>query len=221
MNSQRTTILGLFVLAVLAVLAYFTLFLTDFALFAERPTLRVRFAETNGLREGDSVLVAGMRWGRVKSLVFDPQAPTDARITVTASLNEPLPLRTGFSISIRDATLLGGRNLWIDPGPPSGGSDEPDHHLNGGGLSCCVGAQDGKKFPAGNLQVDPIHCSKGSEVFGQAFQFNHGENLIIQCPTMASLTNWRRSGSWILSNSPARLTKAMTSSCPGNRALRR
>jgi len=120
MNSQRTTILGLFVLAVLAVLAYFTLFLTDFALFAERPTLRVRFAETNGLREGDSVLVAGMRWGRVKSLVFDPQAPTDARITVTASLNEPLPLRTGFSISIRDATLLGGRNLWIDPGPPSG-----------------------------------------------------------------------------------------------------
>ena len=118
MNAQRTTILGLFVLAVLAVLAYFTLFLTDFALFAERPTLRVRFAETNGLREGDSVLVAGMRWGRVKTLVFDPQAPADARITVTASLNEPLPLREGFSISIRDATLLGGRNLWIDPGPP-------------------------------------------------------------------------------------------------------
>ncbi len=120
MNANRTTILGLFVLATIAVLSYYTLFLTDFALFADRPQLRVRFSETNGLREGDSVLVAGMRWGRVQSLVYDPKAPVEERITVLASLNEPVPLREGFGISIRDATLLGGRNLWIDPGPPDG-----------------------------------------------------------------------------------------------------
>jgi len=120
MSIQRTTLLGLFFLVALGVLAYYTLFLTDFTLFGKQSDLTVRFSETNGLRQGDSVLVAGMRWGKVKSLDYDPSAPNDRRITVVASLKEELVLREGFTIKIEDATLLGGKNLAIDPGPADG-----------------------------------------------------------------------------------------------------
>lgn len=122
MNSQRTILLGLFFLATLGVLGYYTLFLTDFSPFKEKPELRVYFSETNGLRDGDSVLVAGMRWGRVKRMTFDPGAPNERRIVLIVALNEPLALRKSATIEIRDATLLGGKHVWIDPGPAG---DEP------------------------------------------------------------------------------------------------
>ena len=68
-----------------------------------------------------TVLVAGMRWGRVKKLTFDPTvADKTKRVTVTAVLNDELQLRDGFTIEIRDSTLLGGHQLAIDPGPAEG-----------------------------------------------------------------------------------------------------
>lgn len=120
MSGNRSILLGLFFLVTLSVLGYYTLFLTDFTLFQKQPEMRFHFAQTNGLREGDPVLVAGMRWGRIKKLTFDPQAPIEKRILVTAALNEALSLRQGYTIQIRDATLLGGKNLSIDPGPATG-----------------------------------------------------------------------------------------------------
>lgn len=117
MSSQRTVLLGLFFFVTLGVLGYYTLFLTEFTPFKDRPEVSAYFRETNGLRDGDPVLVAGMRWGRVKKMTFDPNAPEEKRIVLTASLYEPLELRRGATIEIRDATLLGGKNVWIDPGP--------------------------------------------------------------------------------------------------------
>ncbi len=131
MSIQRSVLIGLFFLVALSVLGYYTLFLTNFTLFKELPELTVQFSQANGLREGDSVLVAGVRWGRVKTMTFDPSAPNDRRITVTALLDDPLQLREGFSIRIEDATLLGGRNLTIDPGPPDGAPVEPSRMLFG------------------------------------------------------------------------------------------
>src|SRR5258708_28098627 len=52
----------------LGVLGYYTFVQSDLNLFGKKAELDVYFAQTNGLREGDSVLVAGMRWGKVKSL---------------------------------------------------------------------------------------------------------------------------------------------------------
>lgn len=131
MSGNRSVILGLFFLVALAILSYYTLFLTDFTLFRDRPEMTVQFSETNGLREGDGVLVAGMRWGRIKSLTFDPTAPIPTRVTVVASLDSKLPLRDGFKIQIKDATLLGGRNLSIDPGPADGAPVPEDTQLLG------------------------------------------------------------------------------------------
>ena len=131
MSGNRSILLGLFFLVTLSVLGYYTLFLTDFTLFKKQPEMRVLFSQTNGLREGDPVLVAGMRWGRIKKLTFDPTAPIDRRITVIAALNESLTLRQGFTIQIRDATLLGGKNLSIDPGPADGAVIRADQPLAG------------------------------------------------------------------------------------------
>jgi len=122
MTTKRTILLGLFFLGTLGILGYYTLFLTEFSPFKDKPELRVYFSETNGLREGDPVLVAGMRWGRVKRMTFDPRAPNERRIVLTVALNDPLALRRSATIEIRDATVLGGKNVWIDPGPSS---DEP------------------------------------------------------------------------------------------------
>jgi phospholipid/cholesterol/gamma-HCH transport system substrate-binding protein len=118
MNSQRSFLLGLLFLGALGILGYYTLFLTDFTLFGERHPITVHFAEAGGIRRGDAVLVAGVRWGRVDSVTYDPQARPERRVTVTATLDEPLVLREGFAIAIEDATLLGGHNLSIEPGPP-------------------------------------------------------------------------------------------------------
>jgi phospholipid/cholesterol/gamma-HCH transport system substrate-binding protein len=175
MSSQRTVLLGLFLLATVGVLGYYTLFLTDFTPFRDRPELRVHFAQTNGLREGDSVLVAGMRWGRVKKLTFDPAAPEKKRIVLTASLNEPLALREGAVIEIRDATLLGGKNVWIDPGPagaaPIPGDRELYGEVSGGLLDRLTGlvgdSEEGIGRILANLEQVTVNLREGKGVIGR------------------------------------------------------
>lgn len=118
MSNKKQIVLGAFFMTVLGILGYYTLFMTDFALFKKRQELVVHFPEANGLRTGDAVLVAGIRQGRVKSLSFDPAAELARRVTVMLTLDQELPLREGFTIRIADSTVLGGHELLIDPGPP-------------------------------------------------------------------------------------------------------
>jgi phospholipid/cholesterol/gamma-HCH transport system substrate-binding protein len=117
MSSSRQVLLGAFFVIVLSILGYYTLFLTDFSLFKETYQDVVHFPDAHGLRTGDPVLVAGMRRGRVRELTYDPAAPLERRITATLVMDEELLLRTGFDVRIEDATLLGGRQVYIDPGP--------------------------------------------------------------------------------------------------------
>jgi len=121
MTSSKQVLLGAFFVIVLSILGYYTLFLTDFSLFKETRDLVVHFPDAHGLRTGDPVLVAGMRRGRVRELTYDPGAPLERRITVALLMDEEVPLRAGFDVRIEDATLLGGRQVYIDPGPPEGG----------------------------------------------------------------------------------------------------
>jgi len=120
MNTQRQVLLGAFFVIVLLVLGVYTLFFTDVSLFKDRQMLTVHFESANGLRKGDSVLVAGIRDGRVQTLSYDPAAPLERRITVTLALDHEVQLRTGFDIFITDATVLGGKQVYIDPGPADG-----------------------------------------------------------------------------------------------------
>jgi len=124
MNNKRQLLLGTFFVIVFATLGYYTIFLTDFSLFAEEHELVVHFPDAAGLRQGDTVLVAGMRQGRVQELVYDPGADLERRITATLTMDELVLLREGFTIEIEDATMLGGKIVAIDPGP-AGGAEIP------------------------------------------------------------------------------------------------
>lgn len=118
MKSTRLLALGLLFVLTAGVLGFYTLFLTDIDIFGKASSITVHFPEARGLRQGDSVLVAGMRVGRVSELAFDPEAERDKRITVSLRLEHPLVLREDYEIAIEDATLLGGRNVAIEPGTP-------------------------------------------------------------------------------------------------------
>jgi phospholipid/cholesterol/gamma-HCH transport system substrate-binding protein len=131
MSNRRQLTLGAFFVVVLGVLSYYTLFLTDVPWFKEAHELVVHFDAAGGLRPGDSVLVAGIRQGRVTTLAYDPQAVLQRRVTVTLTLDQDIELREGFRIEIEDSTLLGGKQVAIDPGPPEGAEVPGDETLFG------------------------------------------------------------------------------------------
>ena len=117
MNSTRHMLLGAFIAFALSVLGYYTLFLNEFDPFGESHEVTIHFPNANGLRAGDSVLVAGVRWGKVKSLEFVPSAIAERRIKIIAKLEAPLTIREGHTFEIRDATMLGGRLVDLTSAP--------------------------------------------------------------------------------------------------------
>ena len=142
MNTKRQFLLGIFFLTALSVLAFYTLFLTDFTLFSTPTTEVVYFPKANGLREGDPVLVSGMRVGRVGKMEHDLRRDPTKRIRVILNIDddEKLEILEGYEIEIQESTMLGGRHVEIEPGifgkPPA-------VRLEDGGLE-------------GTVQVNPI-----------------------------------------------------------------
>lgn len=120
MSTQRQFVLGIFFLAALSILGFYTLFLTDFTLFGSQSQLVVRFPDAHGLREGDAVLLAGLRHGRVKDLEYRSDLPYDRRVEVLLNLDSEIELLEGARITIEESTFLGGRQINIDPGEPGG-----------------------------------------------------------------------------------------------------
>lgn len=131
MTSRQHMSLGLLFLVVSLVLGYFTLFKTDFSLFSERTGMTVWFEDAGGIRDGDPVLVAGVRWGEVDGLSYDatPEDPR-RRIKVDLTLREEIGLFSDHRITIRDATVLGGKNLVVEPGTAASGP-QPEGDLFG------------------------------------------------------------------------------------------
>lgn len=116
MNTRRQFLLGVFFLTSLSILVFYTLFFTNFTLFERVRRELVYFPEISGLREGDPVMVAGLRIGRVGQLQFDLNAPRDRRIKAELRLEQPVQIHQGYSISIRETTMLGGHHVEIEPG---------------------------------------------------------------------------------------------------------
>jgi phospholipid/cholesterol/gamma-HCH transport system substrate-binding protein len=117
MSNTQQTLLGLLAIVAMTMLGYYTLFMNDVNLFGDPIKMRVQFPLANGLREGDTVFVSGLRVGRVKNIDFNPHAATEEhRFTVLLHLEEQIPLFEDYAISIEESTLLGGRNVYISPG---------------------------------------------------------------------------------------------------------
>lgn len=116
---MRHFYVGLFVIVTLCVLGFYTLFMADVALFGTQQQVKVQFESAGGLREGDSVLLAGRRTGRVMQITYDANAPYERRITATLTLEEEIVLREDYVIQIVESTALGGRQVKIEPGDPT------------------------------------------------------------------------------------------------------
>ncbi|MCH2103605.1 MAG: MlaD family protein [Planctomycetes bacterium] len=173
MNPGRQLILGIFIVSALGLLGYYTLFLKEFSLFSEQAQISVTFDEARGLRAGDAVLVAGVRWGRVAEVEYDSTAELDRRITVVATLTNPVEFREGGSFQIKDSTLLGGRVLSIDPGPPGATVLPMDHPYRGAVVTSPLDAMG--ELISENSEAFSLTLNSLSEIVGDA---NEGRGVI-------------------------------------------
>jgi len=115
-NPLRQLLLGVFFVVTLAVLAVYTLFLTDAHLFSKPIQMTVYFEDANNLREGDPVQLLGARIGKVKEVEANIAAEKKKRIRTVLNLDKEIELLDDADISIRETSLLGGRHVFINPG---------------------------------------------------------------------------------------------------------
>ena len=121
---------GIFVFVGLAVLAFLILNSTgDFNPFEKKMRLKAHFAAADGLREGSSVQIAGVRIGEVESVrLLPPDSPEDAKIEAVMAVNSDLGgrpiterIRTDSTAQLIAVSVLANDKLInITPGSSSG-----------------------------------------------------------------------------------------------------
>jgi phospholipid/cholesterol/gamma-HCH transport system substrate-binding protein len=112
-KSTRDLVVGLFVLAGLATLAYLALQVGGVEGNGKGGLeLSAEFAEIGGLKERAPVVVSGVRVGRVKRIELTP----DLRAVVTLDVDARYKLPTDSSAAIRTEGLLGQQFVALEPG---------------------------------------------------------------------------------------------------------
>jgi phospholipid/cholesterol/gamma-HCH transport system substrate-binding protein len=107
---------GIFVLAGLACLAFLSIKVAKTEIFGGKGyEIHAIFSDTGGLKEGASVVIAGVKVGRIKSIVMDNY---EARVVL--SLPYDLKIQEDAIASIKTKGLIGEKYLVISPG----GSEE-------------------------------------------------------------------------------------------------
>jgi phospholipid/cholesterol/gamma-HCH transport system substrate-binding protein len=76
------------------------------------------------------VMVLGKKIGKVGAIDVDYERTTKP-VQMTLLLREAIPLRDGYRIEVRDAGVLGGKQIYIDPGPRTGAVTALDDNLQG------------------------------------------------------------------------------------------
>jgi len=108
-------LVGLFVIAALAVLAAGTLWLAGRPLFGgDRATYHVVMKDAGGLRAGDEVRSAGVPVGRIANLTLRPG--NDWPVLLQVSLGADIELRADARAKQSTAGIMGAPFLQIDPG---------------------------------------------------------------------------------------------------------
>ncbi|MGD9158224.1 MAG: outer membrane lipid asymmetry maintenance protein MlaD [Desulfobacteraceae bacterium] len=105
-------VVGIFVLAGILCLGYMSVKLAKMEVFSgDGYELYAIFSNAGGLKEGSSVLIAGMEVGRVKSITMEDY---EAKITIT--LPNSLKIQEDAIASIKTRGLIGEKFLAITPG---------------------------------------------------------------------------------------------------------
>ncbi len=113
-RTRRDTLLGLVFFGTLAFLLWATINLTDLAL-DRVPPLVVRFPDAGSAEAGTNVMVLGKKVGKVGAIDVDYDR-ADLPVKMTILLRETIPLTDKAVIEVRDAGVLGGKQIYIDPG---------------------------------------------------------------------------------------------------------
>jgi len=111
---RRDTLLGLVFFGTLGFLLWATVNLTDLSL-GEVPPLVVYFPDAGSAETGTNVMVLGKKVGKVGEIEVLYER-TEAPIRMTLLLKEAIPLTDAAAIEVRDAGVLGGKMIYIDPG---------------------------------------------------------------------------------------------------------
>lgn len=111
---------GVFMLAVLALLAYFTIVISgiDLVRGTERVTVEVAFDGIGGLKAHDNVMYRGTKVGTVTEVRLTP-----TNLVAVAEIDRSVVLRTGCRAYVQAMSLLGGNHLVLEEG--SGEAIEP------------------------------------------------------------------------------------------------
>jgi phospholipid/cholesterol/gamma-HCH transport system substrate-binding protein len=112
-HGTRDLIVGLFVLAGLAALAYLSLQVGGIEGNSRGGLeLAAEFSEIGGLTERAPVVISGVRVGRVKDITLTD----DLRAVVTLDVDAKYPLPVDTSAAIRTSGLLGDQFVALEPG---------------------------------------------------------------------------------------------------------
>lgn len=106
-------VVGLFMLAVLALLVYFTIVISGVDVLQGRTKVmaRVTFADVGGLKDHDSVMYRGTKVGAVERIELSP-----SNLVVRMEIDKSVVLRTGYRIAICNLSMLGGNYLLLEEG---------------------------------------------------------------------------------------------------------
>lgn len=105
-------IVGIFVLAGILCLGYMSVKLAKKELFSDNGyELYAIFTDAGGLKQGSSVLIAGMEVGRVKAITMDDY---EAKIVITMPYS--IKIQEDAIASIKTRGLIGEKYLAITPG---------------------------------------------------------------------------------------------------------
>lgn len=106
-------IVGVFMVAVLALLVYFTVVISgvDVLFGREKALARIAFTDVGGLKERDNVVYRGMKVGIVEKIEL---APTNVLVTVL--VDRDVVLRETCHASVSALSLLGGNYLLLEEG---------------------------------------------------------------------------------------------------------
>lgn len=112
-DAFHEAIVGLFMLAVLALLVYFTIVISGVDVLTGRQKVRVNivFTEVGGLKDHDSVMYRGTKVGTVDHIDLSP-----TNLTVVAEVDQSVVLRKGYRIAVCNLSMLGGNYLLMEEG---------------------------------------------------------------------------------------------------------
>ena len=123
-NTFAHAIVGFFMVALVALLSYFTIVVSGVDLLAGRKRRQVQivFDQVGGLKERDSVMFRGTKVGSVERIAVTP-----SNLVVTVAVDESVVFRRGCRAAVNSLSVLGGNCLVLEEGvgEPLDPSGEP------------------------------------------------------------------------------------------------